>query len=267
MKGYQRGLLVVVISLFGLLVCLAASCQPAPTVLTKCEAEVTLDAVNQDLEILMTLNRLDLTGNQITDLLAVMDKLYGDIAKVQQQRAAAISALVPLLQEKRSALMLDKTPDEALETRIREAQDKVDQATDGLSDVWAKFAPQLKVVLSEAQVSIISGGDEANSQADELLEWIRGLSDAEFAEEGQANAAELADARVGLKADAIMKLFTDARKLSEADYKKNRAGLVGQLAKLYMPLPEAADEALASWFGQSRMGDILRERQQKLGGQ
>jgi hypothetical protein len=267
MSQHRRIVRLVLPSLLALVTCLVGSCQQPAATGAKCEAEIAADGLNQDIQLLLTMNRLDFKAEQLTSLQAVIAKMGQEMAQAETQRLAALAQVIPLLQEKRAVLLADKQPDNELEGKIREAQGKVEDATNGLVEARAKYAADFKKILSPAQAAIVTGADEANAQAEELLNWIRELPDAEYAEEGKSNAQELADADVGLPADAILKVFAEARKLSKADYDKNKAGLVGQLAKLYMPMPEAADESLAEWFGNPRLADLLRERLAKMGGQ
>lgn len=57
-----------------------------------------------------------------------------------------------------------------------------------------------------------------------------------------------------------MKVFDETRKLSAADYAKNRDTYVAKLAPLYMPMPEAANDALLQLFASPRLGVVLQER-------
>lgn len=253
--------LVVVVLVAGT----AAFCQPAANT-PQSEADAMLDGLNQDIQLLYTLNRLDLQGAQITQLLGIMEQMSAEALKLEDKRQAALAQLIPLLREKRSLLLQDQTPTDELEGKIRDAQDRLDDLSNGMVEARGKFADTLRKVLSPAQVAIVTGADEANAQAEELLDWIRELPDAEYADEAKANANELADPDDGLPADAILKLFNEARKLSAADYAKSKAGIVAKLAKLYMPMPEAANDALITWFGNPRLRDVMKERLEKLGG-
>jgi len=242
----------------------AARCQQAPAA-PQTEADAILEGLNQDIQLLYTLNRLDLQAAQLTQLLAIMDKMSGEATKLEDQRQAALAKLIPLVREKRSLLLQDNTPGDDLEGKIRDAQDKLDDLSSGIAEARGKYAEDLKKVLSAPQVAIVTGADEANSQAEELLDWIRELPDAEYADEAKSNANELADPDAGLAADAILKLFNEARKMSAADYAKNKGAVVAKLAKLYMPLPEAANDALITWFANPRLRDVMKERLDKAG--
>jgi hypothetical protein len=241
--------------------CLVASCQPATsTSPATAEAKLAVAELNQDIETLGSLNRLDLQPKQVQSLLTVLERLRADVAKDDAQRQAALSALVPLLREKRTALLQDKPISDDLDKRIRDAQVKVDALDDQQQQTLGKYGAEFRGILSAAQIDILTGADQARSQAEELLTWIRGMGEAEFTEEGKANATELADYEIGLPANVIMKLFTDVRKLSEAEWTKNRAPYVAKLAPLYMPMKEAADDTVVQFFAAPHMLELLKQR-------
>jgi hypothetical protein len=266
MTRYRRALVLLLLSLLALTVCLVGACQPPVAPQPQGEADATLDGLNQDIQILLTLNRLDLKAEPAAALLATIGKMTTETQQAEAQRQAALTQLIPLLREKRAGLLQDQQPGDELEGKIREAQGKLDEAGNGIATARGKYVVELKKTLSPAQIAIITGADEANAQAEELLNWIRELPDAEYAEEAKSNADELADPESGLPGEAILKVFNEARKMSKADYERSRGGLVGKLAKLYMPMAEAADESLAEWFANPRLADLLRERQAKPGG-
>jgi len=266
MSAHRRLPALLLPSALALLVCLVGSCQQPGLETVSSGPEATVDGLNQDIQILYTLNRLDLKPEQYTSLLAVIDKMTAEVATAQAQREAALKELAPLLSQKRAALIEDKDPGEALEDQIREVQGRADDAYGLEIETRSKYAAELRQALSPEQASIITGADEAATQAAELRSWIRELPDAEYAEEAEANAEELADPEAGLTSDDILRIFGEARKLSEEQYEQKLSGFTAELAKIYMPMPEAADESLAEWFGNPRLAGLLRERAAKLGG-
>lgn len=266
MSNWRPLLLCFVVLGLSLVICTVGSCQPGgdgtakPAARPATEADIALDELSQDIDLLNTVNRLDLQPAQIQPLLALVGKVQEEKAKLEPQRQAAMAELIPLLREKRSLLVQDKELPGDLEKKIQAAQAKVDDSEQAMNAANVKYVPDMKKVLTDAQVSIITGADEARSQADELLTWIRDLPAADYADEAKSNAAELSDPEVHLRAADIMKIFDEARKLSAADYSKNRAALVDKLSPLYMPMPEAADDAIVQFFSSSRLGVILQEK-------
>ncbi|NPV45466.1 MAG: hypothetical protein HPY69_00805 [Armatimonadetes bacterium] len=267
MTGYRRLPALLLPSALALLVCLVGSCQQPGLEGTTSDAEAKVDVLSQDIQILYTLNRLDLKPEQYTTLLGIIDRMAAEVAPAQAQREAALKELAPLLSQKRAALLEDKEPGEELEDQIREVQGRADDAYGLEVETRSKYAAEFRKALSPEQTAIITGADEAATQAAELLNWIRELPEAEYAEEAEANAQELADPEVGLNAEAILRIFSEARKLSAEEYAQKLPGFTTELAKIYMPMPDAADESLADWFGAPRLAVLLRERASKLGGQ
>lgn len=259
MPACRQMLLCAVIAVLLLSLSLVASCQPA-TGIALSEADQAANELSEDIDLLYTVNRLDLQPAQVQPLLALVVQVQQEKAKLEPQRQAALAELIPLLREKRSLLLTDKDVPADLDAKVQDARAKLDQVDQDLSAASAKFIPDLRTVLTSDQMSIITGADEARSQADELLQWIRELPAAEYTDEARANAEELADPDLKLPATAIMRVFDQARKMPPADYAKNKNALIDKLAPLYMPMPEAADEALLQFFSSCRLGVILQER-------
>lgn len=266
MPNLRPVLLCLMVLGLSLTVCAGGFAQPAGDGTTKpaarpaTEADVALDELSQDIDLLNTINRLDLQPAQIQPLLALTGKVHDEKAKLEPQRQAALAELIPLLREKRTLLLADKEVSADLDGKIQTAQTKVDDAEQAMNTANVKYVPDMKKVLTEAQVSIITGADEARSQAEELLQWIRDLPEADYADEAKSNAAELSEPELNLRSADIMKIFDEARKISAAEYNKNRQGLVNKLAPLYMPMPEAADDAMVQFFASPRLAIILQDK-------
>lgn len=266
MSNWRPLLLCLTVVGLSLTISTVGSCQPAgdgaakTDALHATEADMALNELSQDIDLLSTVNRLDLQPAQLQPLLALVAKVQDEKAKLEPQRQAAMAELIPLLREKRTLLVQDKQTSPELDKKIQAAQSKLDDVEQSMSAANTKYVPDMKKVLTAAQTAIITGADEARSQAEELLQWIRDLPAADYADEAKANAEELAEPEVKLPAAEIMKVFDQARKLSAADYGKNRAGLVDKLAPLYMPMPEAVDDAIVQFFASSRLGAILQEK-------
>lgn len=269
MLNWRPLLLCVVVLGLSLVVCTVGSCQPAGDGVAGApahqatEADLALSELSQDIDLLNTVNRLDLQAAQIQPLLGLVKTVQDEKAQLEPQRQAALAQLIPLLREKRSLLLQDTELPAALDAKIQDAQAKVDDAEQAMSAANTKHVPDMKKVLTDAQVSILTGADEARAQAEELLQWTRELPAADYTDEARANAAELADPDLKLSATDIMKIFDQARKMSAADYAKSRQSLVNKLAPLYMPMPEAADEAMIQFFSGPRLSVILQEKSGK----
>lgn len=228
-------------------------------------AEMMCGDLQQDIEVLDVVNRLDLKATQFPSLLQLHAGLQQELEKISPKREALYSQLVPLLREKRTQLLQDKAPGVDLEKRITTLLAQIEAMGDDLQRATLSYAVEGRKSLTAAQVQILTGADEAFAQAEELLSWIRDLPATSYREEARSNAEELADPALNLSVDAVMRIFEAARKMSAAEYAKNKSGLIGKLAPLYMPLPEAADETIVQFLSSPRVGVLLREKAEKAG--
>ena len=255
-----RGSFIIVLVALPLL----GACQPAAPTGTAApalsEAEQTAHKLAEEISLLYTLNRLDLQPAQLNPLYAVAVQAQQARAKAEPPRQAALAQLVPLLREKRSLMLQDQDVPADLEKQLRAAQDKMDEAEENKGQAALAAVPELRKVLTADQVAIITGADEARSQAEDLLDWVRQLSPGTYAEEAKANADQLADPEVKLTAADIMKVFDEVRKLSAANYAAKKPQYVAKLAPLYSPTAEAADQALADFLASARLTVLLQER-------
>ena len=260
MSILRRCVLCTMIATAFLSVCLIGACQPQPPNAAAVETQQAADELAQDIELLGTINRLDLQPAQLSPLNAVSVQAQQAAAKLQPQRQAALLQLIPLLREKRTLLVQDKDLPEQLDAQIRQAYARIEGVDDQIATAQAALVADARKVLSADQIAIIAGLDEARSQTEELLDWIRELPQGDFAEEARANANELAVPEAKLGADEIMKIFNDVRKLSAGDFQARKAQYVTQLMPLYAPTTQAANESIAQFIASPRLPVLLQER-------
>jgi hypothetical protein len=240
--------------------CLMGACQPQPPDPAAVETEQAADELAQDIELLGTLNRLDLQPAQLSPLSALALRAQEAATKLQPQRQAALLQLIPRLREKRTLLMQDQDVPDQLDTQIRQAHARLEQVDEQIATAHAALAPDARKVLTADQIAIIAGTDEARSQTEELLDWIRELPQGDFAEEAQANANELAVPEAKLSAEEIMKVFNEVRKLTAADFQAKGGQYVTKLLPLYAPPPRAVDDAIVQFVKSPRLPVLLQER-------
>lgn len=244
--------------------CPIGACQPAgtsaPTNMAAAELEQAANELAEDINLLYTINRLELKPQQIETLSVLAGQAQEAMAKLQPARQSALASLIPLLREKRHLLMRDKDIPAQLEKALQEAQTKIEEAEEKIKNAPLAFVPELRKILSPAQIAILTGMDEARAQAEELLEWVRRLSAAAFAEEAPPTAEELADPQAKLTAKDIMQIFTEVRKLPAAEYTKKKETYIARIAVLYAPTQEAADGFLAEFLAAPRLAALLQER-------
>ncbi|HEY3398979.1 MAG TPA: hypothetical protein VGM19_15125 [Armatimonadota bacterium] len=216
--------------------------------------------LQDDLRLLTILDRMQLTADQINQMLPLVDQLAQQRAESDQQIEKLQGDLIRALTDKRQLLVEDKPVSEEIERQIVTLQSAVGKAREQGAARLTESAKPLRKLLTAPQLDIVTGRNEARLQARELLDWLRGLSDSDFTEEAAANAEGLADADKGLDKDVLTKLFATARKMTAAQYDKGRDELAARLAPLYGPSPDQEDAQIAGAFAHPHTAALLREK-------
>jgi hypothetical protein len=238
---------------------LVGSCQaqnperrPEPTEL--------ISQIRTELSLLDTINRLSLTGQQAEQLLALARKAQQAAAEPKLKRDRALNSLIPLLEKQLAYMLHDEQISAELLDQIAALEAEIAQIDDEIANAPVPFAAQAHNLLSEAQVLIVTGDDQARQSAEEMLVWIRELSAEAFAGEGRSNAEALADPDIGLDADTIYDTFHKARALSAEDYAQQLDDLAGQLVPLYRAGSATEDFLIAEWLVNERFIPVLERR-------
>jgi regulator of replication initiation timing len=256
MTRHPAGTLKVVAWLAGVTTCaMLAGCPLPKATAPKTPAEEIV-LVSQDIEALQFVNSLQLQSAQIGPLREVLDALVADQQKLDAERDKLRSALLPLLQQKRDALRAQQATVD-LDTKIRDVQGKLTNLASADPDVVKKQAGKLRGVLTREQVAMATGELDARIQATQMLDAYRTFPSDEFQSQIKPFAEELVSRGSTMTADQVAALFTDARSLSEDEYKENKEKLVNQLLPLFAPAPEAADQLLVDAFSHPRMIEAL----------
>ena len=212
------------------------------------------------IESLEFLGRLQLTDDQTAKLIAILQADMQARETATQRQAEARSALVPLLQQKRQALVDGTALPHETEGRIKElayeigtlgAMSPIDRQrlSEGLSDL-----------LSDQQIRVAVGGLEARIQAAQMLDGYRDLPRDEFEQ-------EMRDALpfvLGEGAEQAEALFREARTIADKQYEDNRSQLLDQLEPLYVAAGEASEHSLADVFARPMLLRVLSEKMQTL---
>ncbi len=224
-----------------------------------------LAGLHDDIRLLGMLNRLQLSAEQINRLLPATEKL-------QQQRAAAQAELVAMegdvekaLAQKRRLLLEDKPVPEGLGQLLQTLQRNEEAAREQAASKLGTSAKAVRALFTPEQLDIVTGQYEAQLQAQELLDWLRGLSDTDFGYESAANAEGLANPDGGFTQEALVKLFQTVRKLSVADYEKERNDYAKQLSPLYGASEDEENLQIAGAFSHPHMADLLRGKLKVIG--
>lgn len=234
---------------------LMAGCPPPKAATPKTPTE-ELVQLSQDIEALQFVNSLQLQPNQIAPLRAILDSVAADQQKLDAQRDTLRGSLVPLLQQKRDALRAQQSTTD-LDTQIREVQGKLTTLASPDPALVKALAGKLRGVLTREQVAMATGELDARIQATQMLDAYRQFPSDEFQTQVKPFAEELVSRGSSMTADQVAGLFTDARSLSEEEYKQNKDKLVNQLVPLFAPAGEAADPLLVDAFSHPRMVEAL----------
>jgi len=249
--------MVTLTAIVALMVVGTGACQDADELQTLGSDLDTIAAENQ---LIKNLNRLQLSAVQIKALIAAVADLQEATRPVREERLRVLKELKPLLLEQREKLIRDEHPPATLRQKITDAEDKLRDLDDRMASAMRTLAPKFREILTEPQLSIVTGAEEARLRVSELLEWVRELDDAAFPRESGPYAEELADPKLGLTADKIRAVFEAARKMTGPEYKEKGPGLWQQLMPLFMPTEAAADSTIVNFFAHPAMGKVLAEK-------
>lgn len=224
-----------------------------------------LDALAAEMEIIEQVNSLQLTPDQVRALQAQVGAIEAATAPIIATRVEALQQLEPLLTQKRQALIADQQPPEDLLGRIDQIEGQLGDLDVAMDETIVSFAPRLRALLTEPQLAMVSGEEDARRQVVMLLEVIRDMDAERFNREAPGYARELERADLGLSAQHIMNLFTTARNLGPDDYQAQQGEIVQGLLVIYAPTDEVADAMMAHFFAQPPIARVLEDKLRALG--
>ncbi|MCE5218588.1 hypothetical protein LLH03_16320 [bacterium] len=251
-------------------------CQPAP----KKDPATSVTELRQQIEALQFVNSLQLDSKQLPGLAKVLQQASVDRQKSEDEKGKLLSQLVPLLQRRRQELLSD-TADAApkheaaptsdrggaaktnspgavsLDDEIRGLEAKMSDLEWPTAEAVKRIAAQLRGVLNEQQIALAAGELDARIQATQMLEGYRQLPQEEFSSEIRPFAEELVSRGSSMTAEQVQALFTEARSLTEPEYKANKDKLVRQLEPLFAPAGEAQDQLLVDVFAHPQVLQVL----------
>lgn len=224
----------------------------------------TVVQMRDDIALLATINRLSLSPNQATQLVALARSAQEAQAAHADERRAALEKLMPLLETQMSHMIHDQKVPGELAEEISAAEQQLQAVDEKIAQAPLEYASSARELLTEPQLQILTGRDEALRAAEEMLVWIRELSDEDFTSEARANAEALADAEVGLDADTLYAIFTQVRRLSAEEYAAKIGPLAEKLAPLYAAGQAAEDVVIAELLVNPRFIPLMQRRIQYL---
>lgn len=231
---FRRALLGVMLAACALsLGCPAGTQQPGVA-----EVETRLQGIQQDIDLLEEINRLELSKEQLTGLIGQVEAIHARLKQREPERVAIMQRLEPLLEAKKAALLRDEGVPDVIDQQIEQQLEALQEFDRQLEQSLLGFVPRLRGdegVLTEPQVDILTWVSEARMQAMAYLDWAREMSDEDFRTDAEVNAETLADGREITK-DEILAVFRQAKALSDEEYEQERENLANKL------LPAARDE-------------------------
>ena len=250
---------------------LMTSCRAQmPASQTACElisqntSPLAVQAIQQDVSALALINRLSLTPAKSRQLLSIATRAREASGEFDARREQAGENLEALLRKQFDMMLRDQQPPVALMEQIAQGELELQRIDEQAQQAVTPFASEARKVLSEAQVLIITGEDEARQAAEEMLMWVRELSAEDFAVEAQSNAEALAIADIGLDTDTVLGIFRNARSLTAEKYVAEMDELAGKLAPLYQSGAGGEDVMIGRMLANDRFAPVLQLRMEYL---
>jgi hypothetical protein len=223
--------------------------------------EAAVNQLQQDVDLLGEINRLDLTKDRLRALIVEVEALQARTQENQARRDQVLARLKPHLEAQKAALLKDEQVPQAVNDQIKTLADEL-QKLDAEADtaLAAEFAPRIRKVLDPQQVDILTWLSEARLQAQGLVDWARGMTDEDFKTDAAANAENLAEGRDDITAEKILDVFRRARAGSEADYAKSRDKLAEELIPATRSETDSVDSVLVHRLQPPRLLSVLGEK-------
>lgn len=218
-----------------------------------------LDALDAEIALIQDMHTLQLSADQIRELMPAVASLRSAAVEHEQRRVEVLQRLKPLLEQQRALVLRDEPISDELSEQIAAINNQLITIDMQLDEVLLPHARIVREMLTEPQVSIITGGEEARRQVLELLEWVRELDDAAFEQEAPPLAAELAEPELGLSEEEIVDLLAIARAMTAEQYERAGEEIRGRLIELYRPSHEAADQIIVQVFLHEAMPKVLED--------
>jgi len=112
--------------------------------------QLSVDNLLVDIELLDTINRLELTSQQFDELVEIAIRLE-NIGNTYDQRSEQIKRqLQPILARKRDLLVKDQPPSEELQAELDQGQQQLQQVADERAAALGQLIPDLRKVLTDS---------------------------------------------------------------------------------------------------------------------
>lgn len=255
----------IIICLLALPVFLIGSCQ-AQAPQEQEDLRSVVERLDADIALLNKLNRLSLSKKQAETLISIARTIQQGREAHQEKMDPLRVQLIPLLKEKIGYMMRDERIPDDLVVQIDNVRARLSALEDNSLAESLQNVNQARGVLSEPQLMIVTGGDQARQAAREMLMWIRELSAEDFHSEAMLNAEQLADPELDLDVNTVYDVFKTARDLTTEQYHARAPQLAAQLAPLFRTGTTDEDMILLELLTNERFIPVLQRRSEHLAG-
>jgi hypothetical protein len=223
--------------------------------------------LSDDIDLLAKLNRLQLTHAQMQGLLAVVQKRQALHAAALPKRAEVFTALAQALQQKRQLLLKDQPVPDQLEDKIAQLNTEIQALTRSENESALKLSDEVHKLLTAPQWALLTGRSEAERSALQQIEWLRGLPGAQYEDEADGAAEELANPGAGLTSEKVRAIFDRAREMKPAAFAQEKTKLAEELLPAYAMSPQAEQETVLDLVSNARLAPLLEDMLAARGGQ
>jgi hypothetical protein len=223
-----------------------------------------VERLDADIALLNRINRLSLSKAQAETLISIARSIQSSRRTHQQQMDPVRAELLPLLKEKIGYMMRDERIPDELQAKIAEVRSRLNALADQCMADSLNDVQRARNTLTEPQLLIITGGDQARQAAREMLIWLRELSAQDFNSEAMLNAEQLADPSVNLDVDTVYETFKTARNLTTEEYHDRAPELAAKLAPLFRTGTMDEDIILLELLTNERFVPVMQRRAQYL---
>ncbi|MFP4249495.1 MAG: hypothetical protein ACLFU7_07535 [Armatimonadota bacterium] len=251
--------LVTVLVAAAFVATLTTGCAQAQLCPELSEVAAELDAIDAEIALIEDMNTLQLTEQQLRFLIPAVDDLRATAIRHEQERAQVLEQLKPLLERQRELALRDEPLPDELEAEIDEINNRLTAVDEQLDEALLPHAETFREILTDPQIAIITGEEDARRQVLDLVEWVRQLDDAALEQEVPPLAEELEDPEVGLNAEEIVDLLSTVRAMTPEQYERAGEEILGQLTELYRPSAEVADQVIVQVFLHEAMPTVLED--------
>ena len=223
------------------------------------EIAAELDTIDAEIALIRDMNTLQLTEQQLRFLIPAVESLRTTAISQEQKRTEILRRLKPLLERERELALRDEPPSDEHLAQVGAINNELVDFEEQLSEALLPHAETFREILTDPQVTIITGAEDARRQVLDLIEWVRRLDDAAFEQEVPPLAAELANPEIGLGEEEIVDLLSVVRAMTVEQYQRAGEEILGQLTELYRPSAEHADHVIVQVFLHEAMPKVLED--------